>query len=163
MGGPASQPASHPASQPATHPRVTERQQQPTFRRPRSRPIASCVSSQRRPLVHSTRVFPLHEEEEGEGLSFLCSLARLLAYAVLAASSRFSSFFVAFSLLASRFSLLVQAPGGMFWLSLLKCLNFDNFKVLYSSSWGCGGWVRGYDGVGLWEAGPGCACCADYD
>ena len=25
------------------------------------------------------------------------------------------------------------------------------------------GWVRGYGGVGLWEAGPGCACCEDYD
>ena len=32
---------------------------------------------------------------------------------------------------------------------------------------GVRGWVRGYDGVGLWEAGPGCAvtcaCCEDYD
>ena len=24
---------------------------------------------------------------------------------------------------------------------------------------GVRGWVRGYGGVGLWEAGPGCACC----
>ena len=24
---------------------------------------------------------------------------------------------------------------------------------------GVRGWVRGYDGVGLWEAGPGCVCC----
>jgi hypothetical protein len=28
---------------------------------------------------------------------------------------------------------------------------------------GVHGWVRGYGGVGLWEAGPGCACCEDYD
>ena len=28
---------------------------------------------------------------------------------------------------------------------------------------GVRGWVRGYGGVGLWEAGPGCACCEDYD
>jgi hypothetical protein len=28
---------------------------------------------------------------------------------------------------------------------------------------GVRGRVRGYGGVGLWEAGPGCACCEDYD
>ena len=28
---------------------------------------------------------------------------------------------------------------------------------------GVRGWVRGYGDVGLWEAGPGCACCEDYD
>ena len=28
---------------------------------------------------------------------------------------------------------------------------------------GVRGWVRGYGGVGLWEEGPGCACCEDYD
>ena len=28
---------------------------------------------------------------------------------------------------------------------------------------GVRGWVHGYGGVGLWEAGPGCACCEDYD
>ena len=28
---------------------------------------------------------------------------------------------------------------------------------------GVRGWVRGYGGVGLWEAGPECACCEDYD
>jgi hypothetical protein len=28
---------------------------------------------------------------------------------------------------------------------------------------GVRGWVRGYDGVGLWEAGPGCTCCDAYD
>ena len=28
---------------------------------------------------------------------------------------------------------------------------------------GVRGWVRGYEGVGLWEAGPGYACCEDYD
>ena len=27
---------------------------------------------------------------------------------------------------------------------------------------GVRGRVRGYGGVGLWEAGPGCACCEDY-
>ena len=25
------------------------------------------------------------------------------------------------------------------------------------------GWVRGFGGVGLWAAGPGCECCEDYD
>ena len=28
---------------------------------------------------------------------------------------------------------------------------------------GVRGWVRGYEGTGLWEAGPGCPCCEDYD
>ena len=28
---------------------------------------------------------------------------------------------------------------------------------------GVRGWVRGYGGVGLWEEGPGCAYCEDYD
>ena len=28
---------------------------------------------------------------------------------------------------------------------------------------GVRGWVRGYGGVGLWEASPGCACCEDFD
>ena len=28
---------------------------------------------------------------------------------------------------------------------------------------GVRGRVRGYGGVGLWEEGPGCACCEDYD
>ena len=28
---------------------------------------------------------------------------------------------------------------------------------------GVRGRVRGYGGVGLWEAGPGCACCENYD
>ena len=28
---------------------------------------------------------------------------------------------------------------------------------------GVHGWVRGYGGTGLWEAGPGCVCCEDHD
>ena len=57
--------------------------------------------------------------------------------------------------------------------SFSKCKKVDTMDVEYKGHFcsGCSipppggvrGWVRGYGGVGLWEAGPGCACCEDYD